>query len=187
MKYQDFSEKGLFTIYKKVKMILGRYKITAFLLFGLGLTSLHAQESVNASGRNALGTGGSVSYSIGQVFYTTNANAFGKVSQGVQQPYVISVPTGFEDVKGISLSCMVYPNPTNDFVTLKVDASANFNIKSMSYQLYEINGKLLDHKKLTSKESIIDMSKLVPGTYLIKVIEDYKEIKAFKIIKNQAI
>jgi hypothetical protein len=168
-------------------MRLRRFKLTIFLLFGLGLTSLKAQESVNASGGNASGSGGSVSYSAGQVFYTTHSNAFGKVSQGVQQPFEILVPTGFEDVKGINLSCTVYPNPTNDFVILKVDASANFNIKSMSYQLYEINGKLLDNKKLAGKETIIDLSKLVPATYLIKIIEDHKEIKAFKIIKNQGI
>jgi hypothetical protein len=163
-----------------------RFKLTLFLLFGLGLTSLQAQESVNTSGGNASGSGGSASYTTGQVFYTTQANAFGTVSQGVQQTIVISVSTGYENVKGISLSCSVYPNPTNDFVILKVDASANFNIKSMSYLLYEIHGKLLDNKKLAGKETIIDMSKLVPATYLIKVIEDHKEIKIFKIIKNQA-
>ena len=168
-------------------MRLRRLKLTSFLLLGLGLTSLQAQESVNTSGGNAMGSGGSVSYSAGQVVYTTNANAFGTMSQGVQQTFVISVSTGYEDVKGISLSCTVYPNPTNNFVTLKVDASANFNIRSMSYQLYEINGKLLENKKLAGNETIIDMSKLVPATYLIKVIEEHKEIKIFKIIKNQAI
>jgi hypothetical protein len=168
-------------------MGLLRFELTLFLLFGLGLTSLQAQESVNASGGNALGSGGSASYSAGQVVYTTQTNAFGKVSQGVQQPFVISEQTGYEDVKGISLSCSVYPNPTNDYVILKVDASANLNIQSMSYLLYEINGKLLDNKKLAGKETTIDMSKLVPATYLIKVFEDHKEIKIFKIIKNQAI
>ncbi len=42
----------------------------AFLLLGLG--GLHAQESPTATGAEATGTGGTASYSIGQVVYTTN-------------------------------------------------------------------------------------------------------------------
>jgi len=44
-----------------------RLKLSAVLLLGLGLTGLQAQESVNATGGNASGSGGSVSYSVGQV------------------------------------------------------------------------------------------------------------------------
>jgi hypothetical protein len=45
-------------------------KLYALLLLGLGSIELHAQEGVNATGGNASGEG-SVSYSIGQVVYTT--------------------------------------------------------------------------------------------------------------------
>ncbi|MBV1889111.1 MAG: HYR domain-containing protein, partial [Proteobacteria bacterium] len=46
---------------------------------------ISAQESINVSGGDATGTGGSSSYSVGQVFYTTNVGATGSVAQGVQQ------------------------------------------------------------------------------------------------------
>ena len=66
-----------------------KYKKTitsvAFLLLGLG--GLHAQESPTASGGEATGTGGTASYSVGQVVYTTNTDATGTVTQGVQQAY----------------------------------------------------------------------------------------------------
>jgi hypothetical protein len=55
----------------------------AFLLIGLG--GLSAQESVNGSGGDATGTGGTSSYSIGQVVYTTATGTNGSVAQGVQQ------------------------------------------------------------------------------------------------------
>ncbi|MEJ5266144.1 MAG: hypothetical protein WHT29_12590, partial [Bacteroidales bacterium] len=100
-----------------------KLKLSAIILLGLGLTGLQAQESVNATGGNAFGSGGSVSYSVGQVVYTTNSGTNGSVAQGVQQPYEISVVTGLEEAKGINLSVSAYPNPTTDYLTLRIDAS----------------------------------------------------------------
>ena len=67
----------------------------AFLLLGLG--GLHAQESVNSSGGEATGTGGTASYSVGQVVYTTATGTNGSVAQGVQQPYEISTTVGINE------------------------------------------------------------------------------------------
>jgi hypothetical protein len=99
-----------------------KIKLSAVLLLGLGLTGLQAQTSVNATGGDASGGGGSVSYSVGQVVYTTNTGANGSVAQGVQQPFEISVVTGIEEAKGINLSVSAYPNPTTDYLELKVES-----------------------------------------------------------------
>ena len=158
-----------------------RLKLSTVLLLGLGLTGLQAQESVNATGGNALGDGGSVSYSVGQVVYTTNTGTNGSVAQGVQQPYEISVVTAIEDAKGINLSVSAYPNPTTDYLTLSI---GEFDISNVSYQLYDMNGKLLQNEKITGNQTSIVMSNLVPATYFVKVIQGSKEVKTFKIIKN---
>ena len=105
-----------------------KLKLSTLLLLGLGLIG-QAQETVPATGGNASGSGGSASYSIGQMVYTTNTGTNGSVAQGVQQPYEISVITGIEEAKGISLNCSAYPNPTIEFITLKVDASATLSIR----------------------------------------------------------
>ena len=97
-----------------------KLKLSAVLLLGLGLTGLQAQTSVNATGGNASGSGGSASYSVGQVVFTTNTGTSGSVVQGIQQPYEISVVTGIEQAKGINLELSVYPNPTTDYLTLEV-------------------------------------------------------------------
>ena len=47
-----------------------------------------------------------------------------------------------------------------------------------------MNGKLIESKKVENNETSIVMSNLVPATYFLKVIQDNKEIKTFKIIKN---
>ena len=158
-----------------------RLKLSAVLLLGLGLTGLQAQTSVNATGGDALGSGGSASYSVGQVVYTTNTGASGSVAQGVQQPFEISVVTGIEEAKGINLSVSAYPNPTTDYLTLSI---SEFEISNLTYQLYDISGKLLQSEKITGNQTNIVMSNLVPANYFVKVIAGNQLIKEFKIIKN---
>jgi hypothetical protein len=158
-----------------------RLKLIAILLLGLGLTGLQAQTSTNATGGNASGSVGTVSYSVGQVVYTTNSGVNGSVAQGVQQPYEISVVTGIEEVKEINLSVSAHPNPTTDYLTLGI---SEFDISDLSYQLYDMNGRLLQNEKITGNQTRIAMSNLVPATYFVKVLQNQNEIKTFKIIKN---
>jgi hypothetical protein len=158
-----------------------RLNLSVVLLLGLGLTGLQAQESVNASGGNASGGGGSASYSVGQVVYTTNTGTSGSVAQGVQQPYEISVVTAIEEAKGINLSVSAYPNPTTDYLTLRID---EFDISNLSYHLYDMKGNLLQNKIITGNQTSIVMSNLLPATYFVKVVQGNKELKTFKIIKN---
>mgnify|MGYP001117038139 CR=1 FL=1 len=159
-----------------------RLKLSAVLLFGLGLTGLQAQESINAIGSNASGSGGSASYSVGQVVYTTNIGTNGSVAQGVQQAFEISVVTGIEEAKSINLTISAYPNPTTDYLTLEVK---DFELSNLSFQLYDIQGKLLQSEKITGNQTSILMSNLVQANYFVKVIQGNKEIKTFKIIKTQ--
>ena len=63
-------------------------------------------------------------------------------------------------------------------------ASTSLSIQSMLYQLYDIQGKVLQNQKITGYRRSIDMSNLVPATYFVKVIEENKAVKTFKIIKN---
>jgi len=156
-----------------------RLKLSAVLLLGLGLTGLQAQTSVNATGTNASGSGGTVSYSIGQVVYTNNTGASGSVAQGVQQAYEIFT-VGIKETE-LNIFLTVFPNPTTDYLTLSI---GEFDISNLSYQLYDMNGKLLQNEKITGNQTSIVMSNLVPANYFVKVIQGNKEVKTFKIIKN---
>ena len=149
-----------------------------FLLLGLG--GLHAQKTVTTSGGEGSGTGGSVSYSVGQLVYTTNTGTNGSLAQGVQQPYEISIVSGLEEAEGIDIEYMIYPNPTTDVLNLKVK---NYHKENLSYQLYDMSGKLLENKKLAGNSNTITMANLAPASYLLKVTANNKELKTFKIIK----
>lgn len=156
-----------------------RLTLSAVLLLGLGLTGLQAQESIIAAGGNATGSDGSVSYTVGQIVYQTFTDISGSVVQGVQQSYEISV--GIEGPKGINLSIRAYPNPSIGYLTLSID---DFDVSNLSYQMYDMQGKLLQSEKITGNRTSIIMNNLVPSTYFVKVIQNNKEIKTFKVIKN---
>ena len=75
-------------------MIIKQIKLT--ILFVLGLVFLvQAQQTIPAAGHDISGSGGSVSYTIGQLVYTTNIGANNSLAQGVQQVYEISTLGGW--------------------------------------------------------------------------------------------
>ena len=156
-------------------------KLSVVLLFGLGLTVLHAQEKICASGGVASGNAGTVSYSVGQVAYLTHDGTLGSVSEGVQQPYEILIMTGIEEARDINLRVRAYPNPATDYLILEVE---EFDISNLSYQLYDVNGKLWQNEIISGNRTHIAIGKLVPASYFLKLIQGNKEVKAFKIIKK---
>jgi len=164
--------------YKKLKII-------AILLSGLGLTGLKAQEAISVSGGDATGSGGSAGYTIGQVVYTTNTGPNGSVSQGVQQPYEISIVTEVEKTNGIELLISAFPNPTTSHLTLNIENPGTIDIRSLSYQLFNLNGTLLETTKINGDQTIIEMNNRVAATYFLSVTNENKTLKTFKIIKAQ--
>ncbi len=152
-------------------------KIVFFLLFGNYF--LMAQQSVNSSGGNAAASNGSFSYSVGQIDYVFSNSSNGSVSQGVQQAFEIftleadSFPT-------ITLQAVVYPNPTVNNLTLKID---NYPTENLSIQLYDVLGKVVFQQKIMQNETSIMMEKLQATNYFLTVSDNDKAIKTFKIIK----
>lgn len=158
--------------HKKIKL--------SVLLLCIGITA-QAQQATTATGGDASGSGGTLAYSVGQVVYTTNTDASGTVSQGVQQAYEISTTGVKENELNISLS--VYPNPTADNLTLKVQ---DYNKEKLSYQLFDMQGKLLSNGQVTAQQTQIDTASLPSATYFIHIVnQENKAIQTFKIIKTQ--
>jgi len=150
-------------------------------ILGLGLTGLYAQEAIPTTGGVALGSGGSVCFTIGQIVYTTNIGTNGSVAQGVQQPFEISIVSGLETRKGINYECSVYPNPTSRYLILELEYKGN---KNLYYQLYDMNGKILKTKELLENKNIITMDKFIPAIYFLNVFENNDVKRTFKIIKK---
>ena len=156
-------------------------KLYVILLLGLGLKTVNAQVTVTSLGGNAASSSGTASYSVGQLVFNTTSGSTGSVSQGVQQPYEISVVLGLEETIGINLNLNAYPNPTTDFITLKVNNGVS---TELSYQIFDINGRILANKEVSGNETNIDLGKFTAATYFLRVFQNKKQVKTFKIIKN---
>ena len=159
-----------------------------FFLF-VGVMGLMAQETVPATGGNAMGSGGSVSYTVGQVFYTTNTGIAGFVAQGVQQPYEISVVYAAPGTEIITLEGTVFPNPVADVFTLHILNFKEFEDKTIAYYFYTMDNKLLITKTVESAETIISISDLPPEIYYLILVDTTngtapKKLKTFKIMKK---
>ena len=153
-----------------------------FLVFSIlaFVPKMQSQRATVASGGVATGAGGTVSYSVGQVAYKTQTGTNGVVTQGVQQPFEIVTLSG-EEFTTISLEAAVYPNPTVSIVNLNIK---NYPIENLSYQLFDIRGRLINDNKIFNQETVIDLERFPIATYLLKVTSNNKELKTFKIIKN---
>jgi hypothetical protein len=148
--------------------------LTISLLFATQI--ILAQKTIPASGGEALGNGGSSSYTVGQIVYTTN----GTIAQGVQQAYefqTLSNPL----LTSVNLTASTYPNPTSEFITLKISDST---LENLRYILFDLNGRSIATGVITSASTQIKMQPAAIGIYILKIIQKQQIIKTFKIIKK---
>lgn len=72
----------------------------------------------------------------------------------------------------------VYPNPTSNGVTIRIDAN-----DKVGYELYDTRGIRLITGTV-SELTYLPMEKLVPSAYVLKITTITNEVKSFTIIKN---
>jgi hypothetical protein len=157
-------------------------KKTSLLLSVLLATQLLcSQEAITVSAGEAAGSSGSGSYTVGQVFYTTNTAATGGVSQGVQHPFEFQTLSNPE-LTTVKVTAVTYPNPTKDFIILKITDRTLYNLR---YTLFDVNGKSIVSDAITASSTAIQMKHLAIGAYVLKVIQKNKSLKSFKILKQQ--
>jgi hypothetical protein len=149
------------------------------LLLGIGMT-VQAQQATTTSGGDASGSGGTANFSVGQVVYTANTNASGTVSQGVQQAFEIFTLSIKETELNISLKA--FPNPTLNNLTLQI---SDYKNEKLSYQLYDIQGRLLNNGQIVAQQTNIEMTSLPTAIYFINVVnQENQKVQSFKIVKN---
>lgn len=71
-------------------------------------------------------------------------------------------------IEELEASISVYPNPTNGLVTIQFDQFQG----DYQMELIDAFGKVIEHKQLTSNETMIDLSNYATGVYTIKIASD---------------
>jgi hypothetical protein len=140
-------------------------------------------ETINASGANAIGSAGTVTYSIGQVFYTYIGQSVYNVAQGIQHEELEKTLTTPENSVKPKTEIFIFPNPTTDFVTINMEG-LEFENESSSYQLYDIQGRVLKQNTINQSETQINLNDLSSSIYILQVYLNNKVLKTFKILKK---
>jgi hypothetical protein len=152
------------------------YFAALLLLFSGGIVS--AQETSLSAGGDASGSGGSISYSVGQVFYTEKGSS-ASMNEGVQQPYVVTV--NIDKTEAYSFSLNVFPNPTQDQLNLEIK---NWKNEALSVELLDVAGRSLYTQNIQNEQTLIPVQDFPAAVYFLRVSNEQKTVKTFKIIKN---
>ncbi|MGB9745798.1 MAG: T9SS type A sorting domain-containing protein [Bacteroidales bacterium] len=143
--------------------------------------SAWSQHVFVSSGGSSSQTGGTVSYSLGQIFYTVASGSTGHAFQGIQLPYEIYQITDIIKSNDVRLQFLAYPNPVYDQLILQVSDTLKGNL---SYQLVDIHGRLLKEGRIYVREMAIPFDGYLKGSYILFILKEGSLMQAFKIIKK---
>lgn len=141
---------------------------------------MYTQNNTVASGGTAMGSSGTLSYSLGQIDYSTLTGSGGSLSEGVQQPYEIA-SLDADDYPNIILQMKVYPNPFETQIILSI---SDFTSEYLEYTVYDMQGKLLISNKISTVETSVSLESQQAATYLLQVTDSGQLLKTFIIIKK---
>ena len=152
------------------------------VVFGIAFFSAIAQtaspELVSSAGESFKNTGYQLDWSIGECVTATHSSGSYVITQGFHQNFY-EITTVKDLAKDINIT--VYPNPTTNFLTVNLEASARpLSVLTIT----DINGKILQHSEVTNDQEQLDFSNYANGIYFLDVKQNNQLIKSFRIIKN---
>jgi len=158
-------------------------------------STLCAQEVITTVGDFYDTGSGSISWTIGEPVIETYYNGINILTQGFQQSKLSVNAINEKNIPELKIK--VFPNPTNDFLSVEVISNEQ---KDFEISLFDLNGKLILKQKLTDKKQTINMQSYIPATYILTVTEKTKEshpvksgitvkksfhkVKTFQIVKQ---
>jgi hypothetical protein len=155
-------------------------KKTCLAIFACFSLSVQAQDNCISSGGEAIGLGGSASYSVGQLVYHAIPNQNYSVQEGLQQPievFVLSVPKIPDNYPMIK----AYPNPVTSTLTLQFD----YVPENSSFELIDSAGRVVEKDPINNQATTISMERFRVGIYILHVsTKNRKSVHSFKILKN---
>lgn len=158
-------------------------KVYLMLLISALTIPVFSQSAVVPAGGTASGSGGSATYTVGQIADQRVESSGKYIIEGVQQPYEFLI-VGVDNYPGIKLEAVLFPNPTPDFINLRI---SNFEIPDygLTAELYDKNGRLLKVFTVSDLLTRMDLTIYPSATYQLRVMDEKRLLKAFQIIKNK--
>jgi hypothetical protein len=148
--------------------------IVVFISFGF---SSFGQNALSAAGGHFKSSGGSTSFTVGQVAYVLKKGTGSYLNEGVQQVYTKKT-TPVEELVYLK-EVQLYPNPTQETMTLILSSKEDIQVR---YTIMDYLGKEIRNGNILSEKSEISLRDLPSGNYFIS-LKSKKEIRIFKMVK----
>lgn len=150
--------------------------IIPLLLLYLPVAS--AQQVVASNGNSNSTTTVEVSWTIGESMIDTYVIDENILTQGFHQTRLTA--TAVSEILFPGLEINVFPNPTHDILTIQF----NELIEGSRYHLYDLSGKWMENKLISSTETEINMKRYPSGQYILKLMDkSMQTIQTFQIVK----
>jgi len=78
---------------------------------------------------------------------------------------------------------VVFNNPKANYVTLNMEGF-ELEYGQYSYQIYDLRGRILKENIINLSETQINLNGFITSIYLLRVYDNNKVLKTFKIIKQ---
>ena len=154
-----------------------KYSIIILILFLAG-SMVSAQQVVSSNGDSKSVAGYEVSWTVGESVVATLIGGSNTLTQGFQQTRL--TVTAVTDLLYPGLEIKVFPNPTQEFITIRFSEY----IEDTRYSLYDLRGKLIENKLINAADTEIDLKKYASGQYILKLTDKSRQpIQTFQIIK----
>lgn len=169
-----------------MKVLKLSFTLFAFSLATMSTAQLTLERTViGSAGSNAVGSANlTTTWTAGETVIGTGENGTITLAQGFQQPH--DAPDLSVTINEPNIDLSVYPNPTQDKITVRVDATTD---QTLYYGVYDMVGKRIALPEETihvsgQSETSIDFSHLAKATYLLQITNNKgKQVASLRIIK----
>lgn len=164
--------------------------ISRLLLVQLFLCSpLNAQDkteiipiAIVSGGSTTTNSYGSISYSIGQVRYSTIESSDASLYEGIQRPESKVKEKNFDIEEESPLStAKIFPNPFRDHFKIIIEKTL---ISNSSYKLYDLSGKIIHQGKMDQPITEVYPRNIPNAIYILQLTDLKGSNNSFKIIKK---
>jgi len=150
--------------------------IPIFVFISFGFSSF-GQNALSAAGGHFKTSGGSTSFTVGQVAYVLKKGTGSYLNEGVQQVYTKKT-TPIEELVYLK-EVQLYPNPSEEILNITLP---NLDGSTTSYIIRDNMGKEVRNGIIISNKSEISIRDLPSGSYFL-FLKTKKENSIFKIVK----
>lgn len=136
-----------------------------------------SQDVVSTQGDSYSNANASIDFTIGEVVISTGSDGTNDITQGFHQTKWSYV--GLEN-HSPKYDVTIFPNPTEDVLNVQT-----LQFDNVTYMIFDVNGKLILHDKLSEEITAIEVGQLAPGSYSLILKDNQQKLKTFKLIKSQ--